>query len=110
MRVYILTDLEGVAGVDQPDPRAYPIPDGPAVLEEMLSLLVGEVNAAIEGAVAAFISSIRTWRHGLKMAGTSPARFRRRSVMARSRSGRRGADSVSRGKPLESSAYRSFLG
>ncbi|HEY7702008.1 MAG TPA: M55 family metallopeptidase [Candidatus Limnocylindrales bacterium] len=48
MRVYISVDMEGIAGVNHPDPtdptdRRYPV---------SVDLMVGEANAAIEGALA----------------------------------------------------------
>ena len=48
MRVYISVDMEGIAGVNHPDPtdpsdRRYPV---------SVDLMVGETNAAIEGALA----------------------------------------------------------
>jgi D-amino peptidase len=48
VRVYISVDLEGIAGVNHPDPtdptdRRYPV---------SVDLMVGETNAAIEGALA----------------------------------------------------------
>ena len=54
MRVYISVDLEGIAGVNHPDPtdptdRRYPV---------AVDLMVGETNAAIEGALAAGATDI----------------------------------------------------
>ena len=48
MRVYISVDMEGIAGVNHPDPtnpedRRYPV---------SVDLMVGETNAAIQGALA----------------------------------------------------------
>ena len=54
MRVYISVDMEGIAGVNHPDPtnpadRRYPV---------SVDLMVGETNAAIEGALAAGATDI----------------------------------------------------
>ena len=54
MRVYISVDMEGIAGVNHPDPtdpsdRRYPV---------SVELMVGETNAAIEGALAAGATDI----------------------------------------------------
>ncbi len=54
MRVYISVDMEGIAGVNHPDPtnpadRRYPV---------AVDLMVGETNAAIEGALAAGATDI----------------------------------------------------
>ena len=54
MRVYISVDMEGIAGVSHPDPtdpadRRYPA---------AVALMVGETNAAIEGALAAGATQI----------------------------------------------------
>ena len=54
MRVYISVDMEGIAGVNHPQPtdptdRRYP---------EAVALMVGETNAAIEGALAAGATDI----------------------------------------------------
>ena len=53
MRVYVLTDAEGVAGVDQWDSHDQSTPAQVRAKREMVELLVGEVNAAVEGALAA---------------------------------------------------------
>lgn len=49
MRVYISVDMEGVAGVNHPHPTMRTDPEYPAAVD----LMIGEANAAIEGAVAA---------------------------------------------------------
>ena len=54
MRVYISVDMEGIAGVNHPAPtdptdRRYPV---------SVDLMVGETNAAIEGALAAGATDI----------------------------------------------------
>jgi len=54
VRVYISVDMEGIAGVNHPQPtdptdRRYP---------EAVALMVGETNAAIEGALAAGATDI----------------------------------------------------
>jgi D-amino peptidase len=49
MKVYISVDMEGIAGVNHPDPTG----SGHARYPAMVDLMVGETNAAIEGAIAA---------------------------------------------------------
>jgi D-amino peptidase len=54
VRVYISVDMEGIAGIGHPDPtdpadRRYPV---------SVDLMVGEANAAIEGALAAGATDI----------------------------------------------------
>ena len=54
MRVYISVDMEGIAGINHPDPtdpsdRRYPV---------SVDLMVGETNAAIDGALAAGATDI----------------------------------------------------
>ena len=54
MRVYISVDMEGIAGINHPHPtdptdRRYP---------ESVALMIGETNAAIEGALAAGATDI----------------------------------------------------
>ena len=59
--VYVFTDLEGVAGVDDWDPRHrdYGVQArGVAERSEMQRLLTGEVNAAAEGLFAAGVEEI----------------------------------------------------
>lgn len=53
MRVYILTDLEGVAGVERWDPHAYPDAGSRQWKARAVELLAGEVMAAVEGALDA---------------------------------------------------------
>jgi D-amino peptidase len=60
-RVYIFTDLEGVAGIDDWDPvdRDYAAQaKGVAERGEMRRLLTGEINAAAEGLLAAGVEEI----------------------------------------------------
>lgn len=49
MRVYVSVDMEGVAGVSHPNPTRRTDAEYPAAVE----LMIGEANAAIEGARAA---------------------------------------------------------
>lgn len=56
-RIYIVTDMEGVAGVNSWDQVTV----GKDRYEEGRKLLIGEVNAAIEGAVAAGASEVVVW-------------------------------------------------
>ena len=49
MRVYLSVDMEGIAGVNHPDPTG----SGHARYPAAVDLMVGETNAAIEGALAA---------------------------------------------------------
>src|SRR3954447_14534720 len=48
MRVYISVDMEGIAGVSHPDPTGRKDPG----YERNVGLMLGEANAAIEGAFA----------------------------------------------------------
>ena len=48
MKVYISVDMEGIAGISHPNPTARADSGYPAAVE----LMVGEANAAIEGALA----------------------------------------------------------
>ena len=48
MKVYISVDMEGIAGVNHPDPTEQKHARYPAAVE----LMIGETNAAIEGALA----------------------------------------------------------
>jgi len=48
-RVLILTDMEGVAGVQDADEQLEP---GQRRYEESRKLLIGETNAAVQGALA----------------------------------------------------------
>ncbi len=56
-RIYIVTDMEGVAGVNSWEQVTV----GERRYEETRKLLMGEVNAAIEGAVAAGASEVSVW-------------------------------------------------
>ena len=53
MKVYLVTDLEGVAGVSGFDVRDSAHPADRAKRDEWSQLWIEEVNAAVEGAVAA---------------------------------------------------------
>jgi D-amino peptidase len=58
MKIYLYTDLEGVAGVDRWDDRRS---DRPIIVRrqrEMYELLMGEVNAAADGAFAGGAKSV----------------------------------------------------
>lgn len=57
-RLFIVTDLEGVAGVHDPEEQLQP---GQRRFEESRRLLAGEVNAAVEGAFAAGASQVVVW-------------------------------------------------
>jgi D-amino peptidase len=54
MRVYLSVDMEGIAGVSHPGPTRRTDSEYPAAV----SLMVGETNAAIEGALAAGATEI----------------------------------------------------
>lgn len=59
--VYVFTDLEGVAGIDDWDPRSRDYAaqaQGVAERLEMQQLLTGEVNAAAEGLFAAGVQEV----------------------------------------------------
>ena len=58
MRVYILADLEGVSGVTQYDDWRKGDAGDQVMRARMADLMVGEVNAAVEGAVAAGATSV----------------------------------------------------
>ncbi len=53
MKVYVVTDLEGVSGIGSYDVHDHHSPIDAARRERWLELRVGEVNAAIDGAVSA---------------------------------------------------------
>ena len=55
MRVVMMTDLEGVAGVVSFGPQSYP--EG-KYYESAKRLLTGEVNAAVEGLLAAGVEDV----------------------------------------------------
>jgi D-amino peptidase len=54
MRVYISVDMEGIGGVSHPDPTDPANVRYPAAVE----LMIGETNAAVEGAIAAGATDI----------------------------------------------------
>jgi D-amino peptidase len=59
--VYVMTDLEGVAGIDDWDPRHKDYANeakGVAERQEMQRLLTGEVNAAAEGLFSAGVQEV----------------------------------------------------
>jgi D-amino peptidase len=58
VRVYILTDLEGVAGVERWDPHRYGDPAARRWKDQAVELLAGEVRAAVEGALEAGATSV----------------------------------------------------
>jgi D-amino peptidase len=58
LRIYLYTDLEGVAGVDRWDARPSDRPDDVRVRREARELLMGEVNAAADGAFVGGASSV----------------------------------------------------
>src|SRR5579864_8062765 len=57
-RVLIVTDLEGVGGVNDADEQLLP---GQRRYLESRRILTGEINAAVDGAVAASASAIDIW-------------------------------------------------
>jgi|SRR5581483_7950699 len=57
-RVFIVTDMEGVGGVNNADEQILP---GQRRYEESRHLLTGELNAAIEGAFAAGATEVVVW-------------------------------------------------
>lgn len=57
-RIFIVTDLEGVAGVNNWDEQVTP---GQRRFEESRRLLIGEVNAAVEGALEGGASEVVIW-------------------------------------------------
>ena len=57
-RILIVTDMEGVGGVNNPDEQLLP---GQRRFEETHRLLVGELNAAVEGVLAAGASQVVIW-------------------------------------------------
>lgn len=58
LKIYIMTDLEGVSGVQAFDDRSDKSPSTFALLQQWRRLLTGEVNAAIEGAFDAGASEV----------------------------------------------------
>ena len=57
-RIFIVTDLEGVAGINNWDEQVTP---GQRRFEESRRLLIGEVNAAVEGALEGGASEVVIW-------------------------------------------------
>ena len=57
-RIFIVTDMEGVGGVNNADEQLLP---GQRRYDESRHLLAGELNAAIEGAFAAGASQVVVW-------------------------------------------------
>lgn len=57
-RIFIVTDLEGVGGVNSWDEQVSP---GQRRFEESRRLLIGEVNAAVEGALEGGASEVVIW-------------------------------------------------
>lgn len=57
-RILIVTDMEGVGGVNNADEQLLP---GQRRFEETHRLLVGEVSAAVEGVLAAGASEVVVW-------------------------------------------------
>jgi len=57
-RILIVTDLEGVGGVNNPDEQLLP---GQRRYDESRRLLAGEVNAAVEGARSAGATEVVIW-------------------------------------------------
>jgi D-amino peptidase len=57
-RIFIVTDLEGAGGVNDPDEQLLP---GQRRYVESRAILTGEVNAAVEGAIAAGAAEVVIW-------------------------------------------------
>src|SRR6516164_3153054 len=57
-RIFIVTDMEGVGGVNNADEQLLP---GQRRYEESVHLLTGELNAAINGAFAAGATEVVVW-------------------------------------------------
>src|SRR5574341_26681 len=57
-RMLIVTDMEGVGGVNNADEQLLP---GQRRFEETHRLLLGELNAAVEGVLAAGASEVVIW-------------------------------------------------
>src|SRR5882762_5120460 len=57
-KIFIVTDLEGVGGVNNADEQLLP---GQRRYEESRRLLAGEVNAAVEGALIAGATQVVIW-------------------------------------------------
>jgi D-amino peptidase len=58
VRILIVTDMEGVGGVNNADEQLLP---GQRRFEETHRLLVGELNAAVEGVLSASASEVVIW-------------------------------------------------
>jgi len=57
-RIFIVTDMEGVGGVNNADEQLLP---GQRRYDESRRLLAGELNAAVEGALAAGATEVVVW-------------------------------------------------
>src|SRR5579864_2478073 len=57
-KIFIVTDMEGVGGVNNADEQLLP---GQRRYDESRKLLTGEVNAAVEGALAGGASEVVIW-------------------------------------------------
>jgi D-amino peptidase len=57
-RIFIVTDMEGVGGINNADEQLLP---GQRRFDESRHILAGELNAAIEGALAAGATEIVVW-------------------------------------------------
>jgi D-amino peptidase len=57
-RIFIVTDLEGAGGVNDPEEQLLP---GQRRYPESKRILTGEVNAAVEGAIAAGAGEVTIW-------------------------------------------------
>src|SRR6476659_796502 len=57
-RIFVVTDMEGVGGVNNADEQLLP---GQRRYEESRRLLTGELNAAVEGALAAGATEVVVW-------------------------------------------------
>src|SRR6516164_1372470 len=57
-RIFIVTDMEGVGGINNADEQLLP---GQRRYDESRRLLAGEVNAAVEGALAAGATEVVVW-------------------------------------------------
>src|SRR5215831_4965373 len=57
-RIFIVTDMEGVGGVNSADEQLLP---GQRRYDESRHFLVGELNAAVEGALAAGAGEVVIW-------------------------------------------------
>src|SRR5439155_15493344 len=57
-RIFVVTDMEGVGGVNSADEQLLP---GQRRYDESRRLLTGELNAAIEGALAAGATEVVVW-------------------------------------------------